>query len=119
MKGMAIVAILIALFELVNTGIELVAGGVSGRSGAELLGIGMIIVALFMLLAAGVNLIRIGRAATTLAIAASVASMVAFGFLGYTQPMLSRLAMLLGIGFPAALLVFLFVNRGNGKPVAA
>lgn len=119
MKGMAIIAVLVAAFEMFNAAAELFAGGVTGRSGGELLAIAIAVAGPALLLVAGVDLLRRGRAAASFGIGAAVVCMASFAFVGATHPMLSGVAMLMGIGVPMALLVFLLVNRGSGSPKAA
>jgi hypothetical protein len=114
MNGMAIVAVLVAAFELFNAAAELIAGGVSGRGGAELFAIILAIVGPALLLVAGISLLRRGRAAAQLGMAGAVACIASLTFLGFTHPMLSGLAMLTGIGFPFALLLFLLLGRARG-----
>jgi hypothetical protein len=113
-KAMAIVAVLVAAFELVNTSAELQSGGFAGRDVLSQTAIVVAILAVLALLVSGIGLLRRGRAATPLARIAAVGCLGSFAFVELARPMFSMLAMLAGIGFPVALLVWLFVSRGRG-----
>jgi hypothetical protein len=118
-KTMAIVAVLVAAFELVNTAAEVKMGGFAGRDPLAQAAIVAAMLAMLGLLAAGVGLLRRGRAAEPLARLAATGCLASFAFIGLARPMLSILAMLAGIGFPLALLAWLFARRARPTSGAA
>jgi hypothetical protein len=118
MKGMAIAALIVGTFEIVNTGAEVRAGGL-GSGGTETASILLVFAGALLLVAAGIALLRRGRATTPFAMLAVGGCLASFLFLGATHRVLSVFAMLLGIGFPVVLLAFLGVDRGRSARVGA
>jgi hypothetical protein len=114
MKTMAILAMLVGAVELLNTGVELNAGGFVGRDLLSQVTLVLVILSAILLVACGIALLRRGQGAIVLARLTGVACLGAFAFLGLARPQLSGLAMLLGIGFPLALLLFLLIRRDDG-----
>lgn len=118
MKRMAIAAIVVAVFELLNTGTELRAGGFAGRDSLAQLALSLVVVSMALLLVAGIGLVRRGQSAVPLARIAAVGCLASFAFIGHSAPMLSGLAMLAGLGFSAVLLLYLFIG-GRGSAATA
>lgn len=114
MKRMAIAAIVVATFELLNAGSELQSGGISGRDSLAQLTLSLVLLSTVLLLFAGITLMRRGQAAVPLARIAAVCCLASFAFIGHSAPVLSGLAMLAGLGFPALLLLYLFIG-GRGQ----
>ena len=114
MKAMAVLAMLIGSFQGFNGMREATAIDFSRRPGLEQAGLALAILSSVFLVVAGVALLRRGSNAGGLARAAAIATLCSFAFVGVATPMLSILAMLLGTVFPAAMLVYLFMNRGAG-----
>ncbi len=117
MKRMAIAAVVVATLELLNAGVELVAGGFASRDSLSQLTLGLVLLCTTGLLIAGVSLLRQGHAAVPLARIAAVGCFASFAFIGLARPVLSGLGMLIGLGFSLILLVFLTVG-GGGRPSA-
>jgi hypothetical protein len=118
MKPMAVVAMMVGAFEVFNTLAEVQGGGFTNRDAMSQAGLLLAISFAVLLLAAGGDLVRRGRRAMSLAAAAGLGCLCAFAFVGLARPVLSVFSMLLGIGFPIVLLVFLFLNRGDGMAKA-
>lgn len=118
MKRMAIATIVVSAFELLNTAIELQAGGWTGRDSLSQLTLGLVLLSTLVLLIAGVSLVRRGHAAVPFARVAAVECVASFAFIGYSRPVLSGLGMLVGLGFPIVLLIYLSLG-GRGRPSAA
>jgi hypothetical protein len=114
MKAMALLAMLVGALEVVNTGVELNAGGFVSRDLLSQVTLVLVVLAAVLLAACGIVLLRRGQRAIVLARLAGLACLGAFAFLGIARPVLSVFAMLMGIGFPLALLVFLVVRREDG-----
>ena len=114
MKAMAVLAMMIGSFQGFNGMREATAIDFSHRPGLEQAGLSLAILSSVFLLIAGIELLRRGKEAGGLARIAAVAALCSFAFVGLTTPMLSILAMLLGTIFPAAMLVYLFINGGAG-----
>jgi hypothetical protein len=114
MKAMAIVAMLVGGVDALNALAEARASGFGGHDALSQVGLALAILAGAVMLAAGIALLRRGRDAASLANLAGIGAICVFAFIGLARPMLSGFAMLLGIGFPVALLIFLFAGRGNG-----
>jgi hypothetical protein len=114
MRPMAILAMLVGVIQVVNAAIE----GWAGRSqiGSEysLAGVALGLVAAALLVAAGVALLRRGWDAVTWARVAAVACLMVVALIRLVQPWMSVFGMLLGIGFPVALLLFLYLARRGG-----
>lgn len=119
MRGFAVVAVLVAAFELFNTAVEIRAGGFVSRDGLAQMGMVITIVSVAALLGAGVALYRSGRSAVSFAQIAAVSCLASFAFMGLVRPTFSILAMLLGIGFPIALLAWTTMTRGKASGTLA
>lgn len=115
MMPMAILAVLVGAMEVVNTLVEVTAGGLSNRSALALAALALAILAGGALLVAGVALLRRAPRSVVGARIAAVTCIATFALIGLLQPMLSALALLLGIAFPIALLIFLAMGRGRGE----
>jgi len=72
-----------------------------------------------LLVVSGIALLRRSRGAAAWARGAAVTCLVMFVVIGLMTPRLSILAMLLGIGFPLALLLFLRWTRERSVPTMA
>ena len=116
MKTMGMVAMLVGAVEIINSLIEGVAGGLH-RDGLQLLSVVLCMLGGVVLVAAGIAMLRRGARATSHALGAAAACLVAFAIIGIAAPVMSGLAMLLGIGFPVVLLTFLLRRRGRGGGV--
>jgi hypothetical protein len=114
MKTMAMLAILVGAVEVLNSLIEGVAGGLH-RDGLQLLSVALCMIGGVVLVTAGIAMLRRGARARTHALGAAAACLVAFAVIALAAPVMSGLAMLLGIGFPIVLLVFLFGRRGRDE----
>lgn len=114
MKAMAVLAMLVGAFEALNTGVEAAAGGFGIRDLLSQAALVLVVWSSVLLLACGIALLRRAQRAIALARLAGLAGVGAFVLIAIARPMLSGLAMLLGIGFPVALLVFLLVRREDG-----
>jgi hypothetical protein len=119
MKPMAILAVLIGALEIVNAVAEGWAGGVVNHDGYSLAAGVMGAVAGALLVASGTALLRRSTAAAAWARGAASTCLVMFLVIGLMTPRLSILALLLGIGFPLALLLFLRWTRGRPVPTMA
>ena len=114
MKTMAILAMLIGALESVNGMIELWAGGIVNGDRSSLASGTLVVVAGVLLLVSGIALIRRATRAAELAVGAATACLLVFVFVGLVTGRMSMFAMILGIGFPVALLLFLQITRGRG-----
>jgi hypothetical protein len=112
MKTMAILATLVGAVEILNSLIEGVGGGLH-RDGLQLLSVVLCMIGGLVLVTAGVAMLRRGARARTHALGAAAACLVAFAVIALAAPVMSGFAMLLGIGFPIVLLLFLFGRRGR------
>jgi len=117
MKPMAILAILIGAMEAVNALAEGWAGGLVSREVSSLAALTFAVAAGVLLVVAGVQLLRRSPGAAALARGAAVACLAVFVIITLATPMLSIFSTMLGIGFPIALLLFLFWTRGRGQSV--
>jgi hypothetical protein len=116
MTAMGILAALIGVLEVINSLIEGVEGGLH-RPGLQLLSVVLGVVGGVVLLVAGIAMLRRGARAIPHAFRMAATCLVAFAFIEVAAPVMSVAAMLLGIVFPLALLVFLFWQRGRGTRV--
>lgn len=114
MKTMAILAMLVGAVEVINSLIEGVGGGLH-RDGLQLLSVVLCLVGGAVLVVAGIAMLRRGVRATSTALGMAAACLVAFVVIGLAAPVMSGFSMLLGIGFPIALLAFLLSRRGRGE----
>lgn len=117
MKTMAILAVLIGVFEALNAVAEAWPGGFAGSDGygLRLAGVVLTLAAGALLLASGIAMLRRTSGATTLARAAAVACLAVVVLVRLVQPWMSIFSMLLGIAFPIALLLSLYRTRGRGS----
>ena len=116
MKTMAILATLVGVLEVVNTLIE----GVAGWPHADapwMSSVALGVLGGIVLMVAGVVMIRRGARAASQALGMAAACLVAFVLIGFVAPVMSGLAMLLGLGFPVVLVLFLFWRRGRAPRV--
>jgi uncharacterized membrane protein YhaH (DUF805 family) len=118
MKVMAILAVLVGALEALNVIGDLVAGGQAGRSALPNLVVAAAGLAALLLLAGGVALLVRPRNAARFAAAAALFCLIVFALIAALRPFLSTAASLLGIGFPIALLVFLYRDSGRGPSAA-
>ena len=118
MKIMAILAVLVGALELLNTLAEAFAVGVPGRSGISLLALALAVLSPALLVVSGIALLVRTRGAVTLARGAALMCLVVFATIAALQPIFSIASMVLGVGFPIALLLFLFRNP-RGKQSAS
>jgi hypothetical protein len=114
MIPMAILAVLVGAMEVVNTLVEVAAGGLTNRSALALAAIVLAILAGAALLIAGISMLRRSPRSPVVARTAAVICLTTFALIGLLQPMLSALALLLGIGFPIVLLIFFATSGGRG-----
>jgi hypothetical protein len=119
MKTMAILAILIGALEVVNSLSEAWAGGIVKGGGASLAGGTIAALAGALLVASAVALLRRTPRAVAFAQGAAISCLAVFVCIAVIRPMFSGIATLLGIGFPIAMLVFLFASRGRSTPSMA
>ena len=120
MKAMAIFALMVGAFEVMNSLVE-VRYGLANPGGSALM-IGAVgTLAGASLLVAAIALLRGTSGATTLARAAAYACLAVFGLVAIVSPLFSILATLLGVGFPIALILFFVISgrRGGSSPTMA
>ncbi|MEO5816802.1 MAG: hypothetical protein ABIT20_16125 [Gemmatimonadaceae bacterium] len=116
---MAILSILIGAFELVNGLVEGRAAAATGLDGASIIVVALVVIAGVLLLAAGVAEATRSTRAPTLALGAAVTCLAVFVLIGLVLPRMSILSMMLGIGFPIVLLLFLRFGRGQPARMVA
>lgn len=117
MKPMASLAVLIGALEAVNALAEAWVGGMMNGDGYSLLGGTLGAVAGALLAASGIALLRRAPGAAAWARGAAITCLAVFVFIGLVKLRLSIFAIILGIGFPIALLLFLRWTRGRGPSV--
>ena len=115
MRSMAILTVLVGVIQIANAMAEALAGRSQLGDGYSLMGVALGVLAAVLLVAAGVALLRRGSGAATWARIAAVACVAVVVLIRVVQPWMSGFSTLLGIGFPIALLLFLFVTK-RGKP---
>lgn len=115
MKIMGILAVLIGALETLNSLSEAFAGGLAGRSSVSILALILAALSTALLLASGVALLIRSRGAATLARGAALICLVVFAAIAALQPLFSIAATVLGVGFPIALLIFLYWNPRGGR----
>ena len=103
--------IMVGALEMMNALQEAWGAGVVNHDTRALLAGTIAMVAGALLAAAGVALLRRSPNANSLAEGAAITSLLVFAFLGAFVPLLSVFALVLGIGFPIALLAFVRWNR--------
>lgn len=114
MMAMAIVAIVVGALELAGGLGEVVVGGLYERQGFPLVGGAVGAVAGALLLAAGIALLRRTPGATALARGAAFTCLPVFVLIGFVKPLMGGFALLLGLGFPLVLLLYLRWTGGRG-----
>jgi hypothetical protein len=115
MMTMSILAVLVGAFEVMNTLIEVAAGGISNRSALALAAIVLAILAGVTMLVAGISMLRGAPRAPFLARAAAVTCLAVFALIGALVPLLSIFSILIGVGFPIALLIYFGTHRALGE----
>lgn len=115
MMTMAILAVLVGAMEVMNTLIEVGAGGITNRSALTLAAILLAIVSGVAMFVAGISMLRSAPRAPFLARTAAVTCLAVFALIGALVPLLSMFSILLGVGFPIALLIFMAAHRGRGE----
>jgi hypothetical protein len=113
MMTMAILALLVGAMEVMNTLIEVAAGGIGSRSALALTAILLAILAGMAMFVAGISMLRHTPRAPFLARTAAVTCLVVFALIALLVPLLSMFSLLLGTAFPVALLIFLATDRGR------
>jgi len=118
MMPMGILAIMIGALQVAGGLQEAWVGGMLRSQSWPLMGGTMGTVAGGLLFAAGVALLRRSPGAAQLARGAATTCMAVFVLIGFVKPLAGGLAVLLGIGFPIVLLLFLryFAGRDLGDP---
>lgn len=119
MKVMAILAVLVGALEALNVMGELMAGGQAGRSVLASLVLAVAALAALLLLAGGVALLVRPRNTARFAGAAALVCLIVFAGIAAVRPIFSIAGSLLGIGFPIALLAFLYRDSGRGQSAAS
>jgi hypothetical protein len=114
MKAMAILAILIGAIEVANSMAEAWLGGIVNHGGTSLVGGALGAAAGALLVASAIAMLRRSPGA-------AVACLAVFALVRIFSPMFSIFSTMLGIGFPIALLIFLYVirRRGPSAPMMA
>ena len=108
---MGILAIMAGALEAMNALEEVWGTGIVHHDPRSLLGGTIAMVAGALLIAAGAALLRRSPNARSLAQGAAITCLAVFAFLAVFVPLLSRFAIILGIGFPIALLAFGWWSR--------
>jgi cytochrome b subunit of formate dehydrogenase len=119
MRPMAILAVLVGAIEAANGLAEAWAGGIARGDGPSVAIATLVTIAAALLVVSGVAMLRGAERSSRWARWAAIACLVVFAFVGLALPRLSHFAMLLGIAFPIALLVFLRVANGRSTPTMA
>jgi hypothetical protein len=119
MKTMAILAILIGALEVANSLSEAWAGGIVKGGAASLAGGTIAALAGALIVASAIALLRRTPRAVAFAQGAAISCLAVFVCIAVVRPMFSGIATLLGIGFPIAMLVFLFSTRDRSTPSMA
>ncbi|HEV7994331.1 MAG TPA: hypothetical protein VGP25_21080 [Gemmatimonadaceae bacterium] len=114
MRPIAILAVLVGVVQVANAMLEWSAGRSQSGDGYSVAGVALGLVAAALLVGAGIAMLRRGRDAAALARVAAVGCLVMVVLIRFVQPWMSIFGLLLGIGFPIALLVFLFLTRSSG-----
>ncbi len=112
MRAMAILATVVGVLEVVNSLIEGVAGWSHGDA-PWLVSVALGVIGGAGLVIAGIEMLRRGAGATAQALGLAAACLVAFALIGLVAPVMSGLAMLLGLGFPIVMLAFVVWRRGR------
>lgn len=117
----AILAVMVGALETMNALQEAWGSGVLNHDTRALLAGTVAMVAGGLLISAGAALLRRSPNANALAQGAAITSLLVFAFLGAFVPLLSVFALILGIGFPMALLAFVHWSRRRDRsaPIVA
>jgi hypothetical protein len=119
MRPMAILTVVVGAIQILNALVELGAGWSQPHGDYWLAGVMVGLMAAALLIAAGVSLLRgVARAAAWARIGA-LACVAMVVFIWLVQPWMSIFGILLGIGFPIVLLLFLQLGRGQGPSSTA
>ena len=118
---MAILAIMGGALEAMNALQEVWGAGIVSHDSRSLLGGTIAMVAGALLIAAGIALLRRSPNAIALAQGAAITCLAVFAFLAIGLPLLSKFAIILGIGLPVALLAFARWSRpgDTSRPIVA
>ena len=118
---MGILAVMAGALEAMNALQEVWGSGIVNHDTRALLAGTMAIVSGALLISAGAALLRRSPNANSLAQGAAVTCVGVFAFLGAFVPLLSRFAIILGIGFPLALFAFARWSRprDDAAPIVA
>ena len=123
MVVMGILAIVVGVLESLGAGVEVRAAVQQGDwASTWLFGSSMGLAAGALLVGAGVSLLRRSPGAVPLARGAAITCIVVSVMLGWIIPMMGYFALLIGIGYPVALLSYLRRARGQwdgGDPTPA
>ncbi len=114
MKAMAIVAVVVGIFEAASASVEAWIGGVVGHDRFSLAGGSMGVVAGLFLAVAALAVLRRRPGSEQLLHRAATSCLAAFAAVWLLRPMLSIASTGLGIMFPIVLLFFLRTRRGDG-----
>ncbi|MEO8561872.1 MAG: hypothetical protein ABI601_07345 [bacterium] len=115
MRRMAILAVLVGLIEVLNASLEGRAGRMNGGDAYSFIGVALGVCAAILLIVAGVALFRRGWSAAGWARVAAIGCAALVVSIRVVQPWMSIFATLLGIGFPIALLLFLYLTKRDGS----
>jgi len=118
-KTMAILSILIGAIEAVNGLIEGRAAAATGLDASAIVVVTLVVAAGVLLLTSGVALASRSARAPALSLGAALACLAVFVLIGVAFPRMSIFSMMLGIGFPIALLLFLRFGRGESARIVA
>ena len=119
MRIMAVLSVLVGTLEGLNVIAELVAGLSAGRTVPGSLLLAVPGLAAVVLLVSGVVLFTRGPRAVRVAGASVIASLVLFAGTAVFAPVLSMAALVLGIGYPIAMLVVLSLTPHAGAAAGA
>ena len=116
---MAILAILIGAFETANALAEGRAAGAAGLDWSALLTVALVVVVGVLLIAAGIALATRSARAPALSLGAAITCLAVFVLISVALPRMSIFSIMLGIGFPIALLLFLRLGRSHSERMIA
>ena len=118
MKLMSVLAILIGALETVNGLVESRAFAFGQRDALSQALLVLAIASALLMTVAGLALLLRGRAAQMTGRIAATGCLATFAFMAATRPMMSVAATAVGVAFPLALLIALFVKRGPADRAA-
>jgi hypothetical protein len=118
-KTMAILSILIGAIETVNGLVEGWAAARVGLDASAIVVVALVVAAGILLVASGLALASRSARAPALSLAAAITCLAVFVLIGVALPRMSIFSMMLGIGFPIALLLFLRFGRGQSERMIA